>query len=529
MTTGGEDPVSSIPPAAAPVAMPSVHRLIGKTSSSNLARHGFYLATTLALTPFIVKSLGVTSYGVWVVVLSFLGYAGILEMGVQSALIRLVARHRAKEDHEGLRRTISTALALFIGIGAVCAVLLAVVVPAFIPFVIRDLHSQATARQLCLILSIDLVAVFANLILAGAFYGFHRYALRNLIDIAIYALNAVLIFVFVGQGGVIALAWIKTALDVLSLLTMLALWPGVLPGVPLRTGYITRASLRDLWTLGGKIFFSATMARISTNAQPIIISTLMSPAWTAFYSIPRRLVDSAREIGWALSGGFMPIFSDLDGRSDYGGLRRLYLQYTRYIVLVSMPLHVGLIFYGPAFIGLWIGPEYAEKGRWAVYFLGGALLFEGMQPLAWRLFIGIGRVKMLVMTSGISSFFEVVLGALAATIWGINGLAGVIVAVAAVRHVILLLYVSSYLEMSWAGLFYRTHLIPMAATVPFLVVSVLAAVWLGTSTYPAIALGAGLSTLSYLLVASCLALGREERTGVRNMLRSLKAGPVRTG
>ena len=72
-----------------------VHRRLTLNSISNVARFIFLMVVAFFLTPFIVRVLGDSIYGFWVLLMSILGYASILEMGVQPAVVKLVGQHRA--------------------------------------------------------------------------------------------------------------------------------------------------------------------------------------------------------------------------------------------------------------------------------------------------------------------------------------------------------------------------------------------------------------------------------------------------
>src|SRR5215475_2071598 len=106
---------------------------------------GYVLATLVAffLSPFVIRQLGDSAYGVWTLVGSLTGYLGLLDMGVRGAVTRYVARFHALSEHEDASRTASTALSMFALAGTGALLIASLVATAaidlfHIPEVYRD-------------------------------------------------------------------------------------------------------------------------------------------------------------------------------------------------------------------------------------------------------------------------------------------------------------------------------------------------------------------------------------------------------
>src|SRR4029079_8990885 len=88
----------------------------------------FVLSAVLSfvLSPFIVRTLGNTAYGAWVLLASVVGYLGLLDLGVRGAVTRYVARFHGCGEHERASQLTSAALTVF-GIAAGVAIVIATV------------------------------------------------------------------------------------------------------------------------------------------------------------------------------------------------------------------------------------------------------------------------------------------------------------------------------------------------------------------------------------------------------------------
>ena len=62
------------------------------------------------LTPFVIRSLGIIAYGIWILAVSTVSYLGILDLGLRSAIIRFVSKAVAQDKPEDATSTIAAAL-----------------------------------------------------------------------------------------------------------------------------------------------------------------------------------------------------------------------------------------------------------------------------------------------------------------------------------------------------------------------------------------------------------------------------------
>ncbi len=56
---------------------------------SNWVALGVNIIVGFLLIPYIIKRLGVAQYGIWTLIISIIGYYGLLDMGVTAAIMRL--------------------------------------------------------------------------------------------------------------------------------------------------------------------------------------------------------------------------------------------------------------------------------------------------------------------------------------------------------------------------------------------------------------------------------------------------------
>src|SRR5262245_7293697 len=88
------------------------------------------IAISFFMMPFLIGHLGERMYGLWTLVGSILGYYGVMDLGLSSAVSRFISRAIGRRDPEDIKRTICTGFYLFLGLGLLCV--LATLVAAFL-------------------------------------------------------------------------------------------------------------------------------------------------------------------------------------------------------------------------------------------------------------------------------------------------------------------------------------------------------------------------------------------------------------
>src|SRR5207237_2143029 len=67
------------------------------------------------LTPYVLHRLGDEAFGVWVLIVNLVGYYGILDAGVRSAILRYVSRHKELNEQKKVNEVLASAFYYYLG------------------------------------------------------------------------------------------------------------------------------------------------------------------------------------------------------------------------------------------------------------------------------------------------------------------------------------------------------------------------------------------------------------------------------
>src|SRR5262252_10933605 len=98
-----------------------------RSIASNWVTFLFSGGINFVVSPIIVRSLGETQYGAWALLVAMVGYLGLLDLGVRSAVTRYVAQFHASGRHDSANLLYAAALRIFAIAGMVALLISAIV------------------------------------------------------------------------------------------------------------------------------------------------------------------------------------------------------------------------------------------------------------------------------------------------------------------------------------------------------------------------------------------------------------------
>src|SRR5687767_2800145 len=97
----------------------SALRTIVRHVGANSLGYVVNVVVGIKLTPFVLERLGNSSWGLWTLIVSLVGYYGLFDAGIRSAVGHYVSTYHARKDQALVNRAMSTAMALLLCVAAV--------------------------------------------------------------------------------------------------------------------------------------------------------------------------------------------------------------------------------------------------------------------------------------------------------------------------------------------------------------------------------------------------------------------------
>lgn len=378
------------------------------------------------MTPIIVRALGNHDYGIWEILMALIGYMGLLELGLQPAIIRNVAKLNALNNRIELDKIYSSSLFFLGTVGLVSSIILfswALIYPDAIAETGGSLERYTI---FLMIAGLNVFITFTGHVFQCFHQGFQHYHMINKIRAIVHTIIAnIILYVFLQKGyGLITIISISTIASIIRItLFWVLLRSQKFGGFRFSFNNISIRSMRDLLNFGIKSFFLGITSRVSNATDSIVIGLILNPTIVAFYIIPVNLVRKARNLIFSITLGFMPFFSELHARGDKIRIKETFLVSSRYVAGICILLFWGTILLGAPFLARWIGPEYAEKGKIVLYIISIAYLLPLLNPFHGRLLTSAGRHGFLAKIRSFGAFLNLILSIILIFYFGKEGVA----------------------------------------------------------------------------------------------------------
>lgn len=411
---------------------------------SNYAGQLIAFAALFFLTPFILRQLGATVYGLWALISSIVAYGSLLDFGIWGAIIKYVAQYRAQNQIEEAHRLITTAILLYTLLGLAAVALAAAVAPLFPLLFNLPADQRPTAIWLVILMGAGVGITLPAMTPLAILRGLQRYDLVNLVDVIGIAYTTIAtVAVLLLGGGVIGLVLVNISGVLVIMLPAAWLVRRVAPdlrfGWPL-AGRPNRAGIKTVLGYSWPLFIRDVAGRLQTRTDEITIGAFLLITAVTPYNIARRL----SEVTFILTKQFMkvllPLASELHAEQDLARLRLLYTAGTRLTLAISIAIGGCLILLARPLLTIWVGPEYASAAPLVALLTLASILAAAQWPAA-AILQGMARHRLLAASSLVAGIANLVLSITFVQFWGLTGVAlGTLIPAAAETLLVVLPY-----------------------------------------------------------------------------------------
>ena len=372
---------------------------------------GFFVraAITVVLTPILVHGLGATYYGIWSLAAAATGFVAMLDLGMDTALVRSLAGAFAVGDFDEVRRTIRSGVAYYIGIGCFGALVM-----AFFGLVLAGpvFHLHGTtldvAKFAFVVSGIGFAGQVTRLAMGGSLpMALQRYDIVNALRIAsaaIFAIGAATI-VWTGHGLRPLVVW-NASVDFLLLIVTIAVARRLFRSISFRPA-LDRARIRKLLTFSLWVFVGNLSAFILYQFDRVLLGSLDSVSSVTYYAVAGSAASYVYAIIGSLASVVIPASTELFARGDRERARRLYERATRFCVLVVGSIAIPIVVFANPIVRVWLGASYAHKTEHLLQILVVTFALLSLSIIPFNILIGAGRPRTVGLLNVAVAFLNV--------------------------------------------------------------------------------------------------------------------------
>lgn len=432
--------------------------------------HLVFVVAGFVMPRLIDRHIGQTALGVWDLGWAVVNYFYLAQLEVGASVNRYVAKYRARNDDEGVRRVVSSVMCLQFFMALLVVLLTALVTWSLPSFFGSRLGTYADdARWVVALLGTSIAVHIAFDTFRGVITGCHRWDLHNGIQAGCYATTVVVMITTLSLGGGLrSLALANLVGTVATELARAVVAFRVYPELSIRLRDATWSQARSLLRFGGKSFLGALSRMILLQGNSLVVAKFLGPAALALYSRPAALVRHSEffvnKFAWVLT----PTASSLQGSGRHAEVRELVVESARVGALLALPVTLILTILGELILRVWMGVAYAQGAILVILALGDFLALSQRPVVA--ILAGLNQHGKVGLARLLASICGLLLGVLAVGILGWD-LAGAALAVAVpttlADGLVVAIYACRRLDIPARHYVGRAFLGPLSCVIPF--------------------------------------------------------------
>lgn len=317
----------------------------------------------LLYTPYMLRMMGQSEYGLYSLVASVISYLTVLDLGMGNAIIRYTAKYRAEGKTTEQYEMFGMFLVLYIVIGIVAfgaglGLYFNVDTLFGATMTVEELDK---ARIMMLFLIFNLAVTFPMSIFGSIITAYERFVFPKVVNIIRVVLNTAIMICLLEMGyKAIAMVVLQTVFNILTLVINYIYCKYKLQ-IKIFFRKFNWSFLKEVAIYSFWIFLNVIMDKIYWNTGQFVLGAFVGTAAVAVFAIAIQLQHIYMNFSTAISTVFLPKVTGMVTKNDNRKeISDLFVKTGRIQYIVMSLILSGFIVFGRDFINLWAGEGYKD-------------------------------------------------------------------------------------------------------------------------------------------------------------------------
>lgn len=333
----------------------------------------------LLLTPYIIRSLGDSEFGLYTLIGSLIGYISVLDLGLNNTIVRFVSKYRASNDEKGEQNFLATTFLIYAVIS-----LVVVIIGITCYFNIEDIFQKSLtpdeierAKIMFLILIFNLAISLPGGAFTGICFGYEVFVFPKAVNIIRYIVRSILVVSLLFLGGKsIAMVILDTILNVI-IIAVNVFYVLYKLKVKIKLYSINIPFIKEIFGYSIWIFIAAIISQFQWRAGQMVLGITANTTAVAVFAVGIVLGTYYGAFSGAISGVFLPRATQMTVKNASGKeLTDMMIKIGRISFIVLMYILGAFLLFGKLFVFLWVGENYADS--WIIALI---IMFAFTPPL----------------------------------------------------------------------------------------------------------------------------------------------------
>ena len=485
------------------------------------------IATTivqLIYTPFLIKMMGQSEYGLYSLVYSVIGYLTVLDLGFGNAIIIYTTKFRAQKKYNEEKKLHGMFAIVFTIIGII-AFILGIIVFFNVNNIFGNnmtLEELEKIKIMMLILSFNLLATFVFSIYSSIITAYEKFTYQKLIAILNTILKplAMIPLLFLGYKS-IAMCIVVTIVNLFVLISNYLYCRRKL-NIRIRYYGFDNRLFKQILSYSFWIFLTTIVDKANWSVDQTVLGIVSGTIAVSVYSVATNFNTMFINLSTAISGVMLPkVTKMITNKATSQELTNEFIKVGRVQFYIMFLLTTGFILVGKEFIIWWVGKEFIET-YYVTLLLIIPAFFSLIQNLGLSIMQAKNKYKFKSLSTFIMSVFNIIISIFLAKKYGAIGAAiGTTISLIICNIILINIYYYKVIKINvlkfWKDIIIMMlkMLIPLSTTVIFMNFSNFAGV-------TSVIIYGLIYTILYIVTAYMIVMNKYEKNLVKSILIKLK-------
>lgn len=317
--------------------------------------------TGILVTPFIIKSLGDSEYGLYTLIGAFVGYLSVLDLGLNNAIVRFVALYRVEKDKKKEENFLAISFIIYGIIALLIALGGGILYCNTETFFGSTLSEQEleNAKVMLLILNANIAITIPGGVFVAICTAYEKFVFPRMLTLVKHVVRTIMIFIILYKGAdAIGIVILDSVMNLFFIIGTAYYVFGILK-VRMRLHEYQFVFVREIFNYSFWVFFFGLIYQFQWRTGQIILGANNNTIVVAIYGVGVMLGTYYTTFGNVINGLLLPkVVHFITAGASHQELTRQMIRVGRISLVLLLYVLGAFIVTGKQFVFLWLGGGY---------------------------------------------------------------------------------------------------------------------------------------------------------------------------
>lgn len=313
----------------------------------------------LILTPFIISKIGQVQFGIYALILGFIGMFNLLDLSISSSFIVFISRYYVKKDFELLNKYFNSGFLFYLCFSFVIVIAGYVFAGPLLSLLNIPAEFYDTSLKVYYIGLIVFMITSSFSIFSSVLISLQKMYVTSVAGIVMGFLNLAATIIVLSLGyGLQGLIWIQLGIAVVIGLINFVSVKSFVPELRISVRSFGKNPVKEMTKFGAQMQISKLATFASEKYDEFLLAHFSVLNNVTYYNIANRISRTGRLIPFQLLPQVAPVASELKATGEDEKIRTLFSDTSKYLTLVSAPVFIFIFLFADLLVKTWMGEGY---------------------------------------------------------------------------------------------------------------------------------------------------------------------------